>query len=145
MALTRLGPGGPPDSPKGRIFGVIFGHATWAGKAFDVFLILAILTSVGVVMIESVQPIRLEHGTELRALEWMFTILFTVEYAARLWAVDNPRRYATSFFGVVDLLAVVPTYVSLLFPGGQVLAVVRILRVAMLSLMDRGIPCSGPR
>ncbi len=80
-------------------------------------------------MLESVRSVRLEYGAELRIAEWVFTVLFTVEYAARMWSVQKPATYARSFFGVVDLLAVLPSYLSALFPGGQVLAVVRILRV----------------
>ena len=81
-------------------------------------------------MLESVVPVRAEYGTTLAVLEWLFTLLFTLEYIARLWTVDRPARYAFSFFGVIDLLAVVPTYLSLLLPGGQVLMVIRVLRVA---------------
>jgi len=127
--LSKLGPGGPPASARERTYTIIFGHHTSAGRAFDVGLMLVILASVAVVMIESVENIRLTNGSLLRTLEWLFTIVFTVEYAARLWSVDVKRRYAFSFFGLVDLLAVIPTYLSLLLPGGQVLAVVRILRV----------------
>lgn len=108
---------------------VIFGHLTRAGKLFDLLLILAILVSVAVVMIESVVTVRTEHGPALRAAEWGFTVLFTLEYLARLVSAQSAARYARSFFGVVDLLAILPTYISLLLPGGQALAVIRILRV----------------
>jgi voltage-gated potassium channel len=127
--LDRLNPGGPPGSAREKTYTVIFGSHTPAGRAFDVGLMVVILASVAVVMVESVENVGQTHGSLLRALEWFFTIVFTVEYAARLWSVDVPRRYALSFFGLVDLLAVIPTYMSLLIPGGQVLAVVRILRV----------------
>jgi voltage-gated potassium channel len=122
----------PPDaaSPRRRAtYEVIFGHETRAGRAFDVVLILVILASVLAIMLESVASIRAVHGPSLRALEWVFTGAFTVEYVLRLWCVDRPTRYARSFLGVVDLLAVLPTYLSVLLPGGQVLTVVRILRV----------------
>jgi len=118
-----------PTSLRQRTYEIIFEHDTPAGKAFDVALILVIVASVIVVMLESVQPVRAEHGALLRTLEWGFTILFTLEYALRLWCVDRPLRYARSFFGVVDLLAILPTYLSLVFPGGQALLSVRALRL----------------
>lgn len=108
---------------------IIFGHDTPAGKAFDLALIWLIILSVGVVMLESVEAIRLQYGTLLRQLEWGFTIAFTVEYVVRLWCVERPLRYARSFFGVVDLLAILPTYLSVLLPGGQALLTVRLLRL----------------
>jgi voltage-gated potassium channel len=121
----------PPTASAGRrkAYEVIFGHETWAGRAFDVALIVAILASVLAIMLESVASVRTVHGPLLRGLEWAFTLAFTVEYVLRLWCVDRPARYARSFLGVVDLLAVLPTYLSVLLPGGQVLTVVRILRV----------------
>lgn len=122
----------PPESAspsRRRTYEVIFGHETAAGRAFDVVLILAILASVLAIMLESVASIRAAQGPLLRGLEWGFTVAFTVEYLLRLWSVDRPVRYARSFLGVVDLLAVLPTYLSVLLPGGQVLTVVRILRV----------------
>lgn len=112
-----------------RAYKIIFEHDTWAGRTFDVVLILAILASVAAVMAESVAPVREEWGSTLRAVEWGFTLLFTVEYGVRLWCVGRPTEYARSFLGVIDLLAILPTYVSVLVPGGQVLTVVRILRV----------------
>ena len=127
--MSQLHAGGPAGSRRARTYLVIFEHATPLGKTFDVALILTILASVAAVMLESVQSVRAEYGTELVVLEWIFTLLFTVEYAARLWSVDSPRRYALSFFGLVDLFAVLPTYLSLVAPGGQVLIVIRILRV----------------
>ncbi|TKB73583.1 MAG: ion transporter, partial [Nitrospira sp.] len=108
---------------------VIFGHDTPAGKAFDVALIAAILASVTAVMLESVATIRAEYGTWLKTVEWGFTLLFTVEYVARLICVQRRLRYATSFFGLIDLASIVPTYISVAFPGTQYLLVIRILRV----------------
>ncbi|MFT5144715.1 MAG: voltage-gated potassium channel, partial [Thalassolituus oleivorans] len=108
---------------------VIFEADTPAGKAFDVGLILAILASVGVVMLESVTAIRLEYPRLLTNLEWGFTILFTIEYLVRLWTVSAPARYARSFFGLVDLFAVLPTYAGLVFPGTHYLLVIRLLRL----------------
>lgn len=87
------------------------------------------MLSVAAVVLESVAGIRAQHGALLRQVEWVFTILFTVEYVVRLWCVSRASRYARSFFGVIDLLAILPTYLAVLLPGGQVLTVVRILRV----------------
>ena len=112
-----------------RTYAIIFGHDTRAGRIFDVLLIVVILASVIVIMLESVASVRAEYGSLLRAAEWFFTLLFTVEYVTRLWCVGRPLTYAKSPLGLIDLLAVLPTYVSLLFPGGQVITVVRILRV----------------
>jgi voltage-gated potassium channel len=94
-----------------------------------VVLIGLILLSVLAVMLESVGDVRARYGAGLYAAEWAFTILFTVEYALRLLSVRRPLRYAASFFGVVDLLAIVPSYLSLLVPGSHYLLVVRILRL----------------
>ena len=111
------------------LYVVIFESDTRLGRAFDVLLIVAILLSVGAVMLESVASIRVLYLNELRAAEWVFTILFTVEYVLRLVTAPRPLRYAKSFFGVVDLLAVIPTYLSLVIPGTQYFLVVRMLRV----------------
>jgi len=124
----------PPQDParlsgwRGRAFDVIFGHETVSGKTFDVVLIFAILASVGVVMLDSVAALAAYHPIFFLA-EWIFTLLFTAEYILRLVTVRRPSAYALSFFGTVDLLAVLPSYVSLLLPGGQYLIVIRILRV----------------
>jgi voltage-gated potassium channel len=108
---------------------VIFEADTPAGKAFDVALLWAISLSVVVVMLESVRSIQVQFGGELRVAEWIFTGLFTLEYAARLWCAPHPIRYARSVFGLVDLMAVIPTYVSVLVPGSQSLLVIRALRL----------------
>ncbi len=121
---------GPDASPLRRtVYEVIFGHHTRRGRNFDLILIATILASVVAVVLESVASIAASYGGPLRAIEWGFTLVFTVEYVVRLWCVGKPLRYARSFFGLVDLLAVLPTWISLLLPGGQVLTVVRILRV----------------
>jgi voltage-gated potassium channel len=108
---------------------VIFEADTPLGKAFDVMLLVSILLSVLAVMLDSVDSIRAVHGDLLYKAEWFFTILFTIEYILRLSCVGRPSRYATSFFGVVDLLAIVPTYLSIFLPGSQYLLVIRVLRV----------------
>jgi voltage-gated potassium channel len=121
----------PTDGPswRTRVYDIIFLHDRRAGKAFDVALIAAIIVSVAVVMLDTVDSIAGPRRGAFRVAEWAFTILFTIEYVLRLATVRVPRSYALSFFGVVDLLAVLPTYLSLLFPGGQYLIVIRILRV----------------
>ncbi|MDP3936590.1 MAG: ion transporter [Deltaproteobacteria bacterium] len=112
-----------------RLHEVIFEADTPAGRAFDLLLIVSIIASVLAVMLDSVQSINARFGAELYAMEWFFTILFTVEYVLRLVSVARPAAYATSFFGVVDLVAFLPTYVSLLVPGAQYFLVIRILRI----------------
>jgi len=119
----------PATGLRERVYVVIFEADTRAGKAFDLALILMILASVVVVMLESVAEIRAEHGSLLRGLEWVFTGVFTAEYLARLGTAPRPGRYARSFFGVIDLLAILPTYVAALVPGAQYLLVIRVLRI----------------
>lgn len=123
----------PVDPPGSRFrettYTVIFGHETRSGRIFDVALIIAILTSVVVVMLDSVTSLRQSHGVLLRQLEWGFTVLFSIEYILRLWCARRAVSYATSFFGVVDLVAVLPTYLSLFIPGGQALLSIRALRL----------------
>ena len=109
----------PSGGFRGRLHEVVFEADTRAGRAFDVALIGLILLSVLAVMLESISGVRRRYGAELYAAEWAFTILFTVEYVLRLASVRRPLRYATSFFGVVDLLAIIPTYLSLLVPGSH--------------------------
>ncbi|MCS6865740.1 MAG: ion transporter [Gemmataceae bacterium] len=120
---------GPDSGWRYWLWRIIFQADTPAGKAFDVILIIAIVTSVLTVMIESVATIRADYGPELHAIEWGFTGLFTIEYILRLSCVRRPLRYATSFLGIIDLLAILPTYLSLFLPGTEALMVVRFLRV----------------
>ncbi len=108
---------------------VIFEAGTPAGKAFDVTIIWLILLSVGAVMLDSVDSIHDAYGDWLYVAEWLFTLLFTVEYGLRLWCIQNTWKYARSFFGVIDLLCILPTYVSLWLAGSQYLLVIRVLRV----------------
>jgi voltage-gated potassium channel len=120
----------PPLSPwREKIRVIIFEADTAAGKAFDVGLLVAILLSVLAVMLDSVTTFRSQHGQRLDNAEWIFTLLFTVEYALRLICSPRPLHYARSFFGVVDLLAILPTYLSLLFPGAESMIVIRGLRL----------------
>ena len=117
---------------KRRAFVVIFQSRTPLGRLFDVGLILAIVASVAAVMLESVASVGARYRALLAGLEWGFTILFTVEYLVRLWCVRSARRYATSFYGIVDLLAVLPTYLALFVTGSGYLLVIRILRILRL-------------
>jgi voltage-gated potassium channel len=119
----------PDDRRRARLHQVIFEADTPAGRAFDLTLIAAILVSILVVSVETVAGLPPAVYRWLRAGEWALTILFTVEYALRLYAVRRPLRYAASFFGVVDLVAILPTYLSLALPGAQYLLVVRALRL----------------
>jgi voltage-gated potassium channel len=112
-----------------RLYTVIFEADTRAGRLFDQWLLVAIVASVAVVAADSVQSLNVRYDGEFQFLEWAFTALFTVEYIARLSCVRHPWRYATSFFGIVDLLSVLPTYVALLVPEAQALIDVRILRL----------------
>ena len=112
-----------------RLYRVMFHHEARDERNFDLALIVLIVASVLVVMLDSVPSIKLRWHTQLYIAEWIFTVLFTVEYAVRLWVVQGPRRYATSFLGLVDLMAILPTFLSLLFPASASLAVVRILRM----------------
>jgi voltage-gated potassium channel len=112
-----------------RAFIVIFEADTRKGRLFDVWLLMAIVTSVVVVMLDSVRSISDRHGVLFDVLEWGFTIGFTIEYVARLVCVERPLRYARSFFGVIDLLSVVPTYFAFFFPEFQALIDIRVLRL----------------
>ncbi|MBP9733755.1 MAG: ion transporter [Candidatus Omnitrophica bacterium] len=108
---------------------IIFEAETPAGKAFDLFVLAAIVISVTAVILESVDRIGVRYADLLHAIEWICTLLFTVEYGLRLLCVKEPKRYAKSFFGIVDLVAILPTYLSLVFAGSQMLLVVRVLRM----------------
>ena len=119
----------PSTKRRARLHEVIFESDTPAGRSFDLALIWLILLSVATVVLESVREVREQYGKLLYALEWLFTLLFTVEYSLRLVSVRRPLRYARSFFGVIDLLAIIPTYLSIFVPGSQYLLVIRILRL----------------
>jgi len=112
-----------------RLYEIIFEADTRAGKLFDVVLIASILISVLAVMFDSVRAVRTIYGPYLNAVEWFFTILFTIEYALRLLSIGRPARYAVSFFGIVDLLSIIPTYVSIFIPGSRYLLSIRIIRI----------------
>jgi voltage-gated potassium channel len=121
----------PEDWPAWRrkLHEIIFEADTTAGKRFDVFLFWLIALSVAAVMLESVDSINEKYGAYLNGFEWAFTIAFTIEYILRLIAVRKPSSYIFSFFGVIDLMACLPTYLSLFFPHSEYLLVIRILRM----------------
>lgn len=115
-----------------RWFDIIYRHDTPASRNFDLLLIVAIVLSVVVIMIDSDADIHARFGRELYIAEWVFTLFFTLEYIARLLVVDRPARYARSGWGVIDLLSILPLYLSILVPGSQNLLAVRVLRVLRL-------------
>lgn len=112
-----------------KLYEVIFEAETFAGRMFDIVLLACILTSVAVVILESIAPIQDRYGPLLRVFEWFFTILFTIEYLARLSVVSRKRKYATSFFGIIDLLSILPTYLTFFLGGSPSLIVIRSLRL----------------
>jgi voltage-gated potassium channel len=145
VVVAKVAPSGPAryDGPvsvstdrlaarprwRARLHEVIFEADTRAGRAFDVGLLVTILVSVVAVMLESVADVRREYGAVLRAVEWSLTAAFTLEYVLRLVAVDRPARYARSFFGLMDLVAIVPTYLALVVPEAHSLMVIRAVRL----------------
>jgi voltage-gated potassium channel len=121
--------GKPPAGWRRELYRVVFESDTRSGQLFDIVVIAAILLSIAVVIADSMQSVTSRYGAALSKAEWMFTALFTVEYIARLVSVQRPGRYATSFFGVIDLLSLLPTYLAILWPEGQLLIDVRVLRL----------------
>lgn len=117
------------DALRTRLRIIIFESETRAGRNFDILLLIAIVLSVAAVFMDSVPSINERWGPVLYGVEWFFTLLFTLEYVARLWCIEQPRLYARSYYGIVDLLGVVPTYLSLFIADSQYVTVVRILRV----------------
>ncbi|WP_349655945.1 ion transporter [Xanthomonas sp. 10-10] len=113
-------------------FDIIYRHDTRPSRNFDLMLVVAILTSVVVIMIDSVPRIHSHSAHWLVPLEWAFTVLFTIEYALRLAVVRRPLHYALSVWGVIDLLSILPSYLSFFVPGAQTLLVVRVLRILRL-------------
>jgi voltage-gated potassium channel len=121
------------DGPlRRRVFDVIFLSDSGASKAFDVLLIIAILASVAVLMVETIPEVQARYGHQLKQVEWGFTLLFTAEYLARLWCVHRPGVYARSFYGLVDLAAVIPTWLELLVAGTGSFLIVRMIRILRL-------------
>ena len=118
-----------PQSWRERLYTIIFHTDTPAGQRFDNWLLGCILASLVVVMLDSIQDIHQQYGAWLFGIEWLFTGLFAIEYVVRLYCSPKPLRYAFSFFGLIDLLAILPAFIGLFFDGGQYLMVVRALRL----------------
>ena len=114
---------------KENVKSIIFGTTTIYGKLFDIVLIGSILISVIIVMLDSVSAYHATHSHLFYSLEWIFTILFTIDYCLRIYCIRLPSSYIFSFFGIIDLLAIIPTYLSIIFPGATVFTVIRVLRV----------------
>lgn len=111
------------------LYVVIFGTYTRAGRAFDIALIVAILLSLTVLIVHSIPSVSEQWGRQLDILEYIFTGIFTIEYMLRLYCSPKPKAYAKSFYGVVDLLSILPTYLALIFPSASFMGVIRLLRV----------------
>ena len=112
-----------------KIFTIIFGTETRAGKTFDIILLWLIILSVTVVVLESVRPIREVYHDLFMNVEWIFTIAFTLEYLLRIYTSPRPLKYITSFYGIIDLLAILPTYLGLLYDTSTFLLTIRALRL----------------
>ena len=112
-----------------RIKIIIFGTDTRGGKLFDVVLIITIVLSIITVLLDSVAEYNQRYETLFNNAEWIFTILFTIEYLLRIYCIRLPTSYIFSFFGIIDFLALIPTYLSMILPGAEVLTVIRVLRV----------------
>ena len=114
---------------KNKLYKIIFESDTPAGKGFDLLLIVSILLSVIVVLLDSVQYYNSRYGEVLYVMEWIFTLLFSIEYFLRIYCIGKPVMYIRSFFGIIDFLSIIPTYISIFIPASRYLSVIRILRV----------------
>ena len=117
------------DSLRARLYTIIFHTSTPAGRAFDLGLLIAIFTSLLIVMLDSVEAAHLAYGDLFAALEWLFTGLFAVEYLLRIYSSERRREYVFSFFGAIDLLAILPAFLALFYPDAQYLLIVRVIRM----------------
>ena len=118
------------QTPRQRQFyDVIFGTAPGRGRNFDIALIVLILTSVAVVLLDSIPQYHAAYGVWFIQVEWLFTLIFSVEYGVRIWCSPDRRRYIFSGFGIVDLLAILPTYLALIIPGANSLLIIRMIRI----------------
>lgn len=116
-------------STRERWYEIIFEADTREGRLFNVVLLFCILASILIIVLESVAAIREDYGYILRALEWTFTIIFTIEYFARIWSLNKKKKYIFSFFGIIDLLSILPSYLALFISGTHSLMVIRSLRL----------------
>ena len=117
------------NSLKNKLYVIIFESDTPAGKGFDLLLIVSILISVIIVLLDSVQYYNNLYGDTFYIMEWFFTLLFTIEYFCRIYCIRKPILYIKSFFGIIDFLAIIPTYISIFLPASRYLSIIRILRV----------------
>ena len=117
------------NSFRHKIHEIIFEADTFYGKLFDILLLITIVSSVVAVMLESIDSIHQQYGNLLRIFEWIVTILFTIEYFLRIYAVNRPLKYIFSFMGIIDLLAIIPTYLIFIFPAAHFFTVVRSIRL----------------
>jgi voltage-gated potassium channel len=117
------------DKLKDRIHEVIFEAETREGKWFDIILLISILMSVFIVILETVPSVNVKYGKTFHILEWVFTIFFTIEYILRIYSVYKPRKYIFSFYGIIDLVSIIPTYLSIFIAGSQQLLVIRAFRL----------------
>jgi len=117
------------NSIRQKIHEIIFEADTFYGKLFDIVLLITIVSSVVAVMLESIDSIHQQYGDILRIFEWIVTILFTIEYFLRIYAVNKPLKYIFSFMGIIDLLAIIPTYLIFIFPAAHFFTVVRSIRL----------------
>lgn len=111
------------------VYEIIFSSDTRRGKTFDIILLVIILISVFVVILESVPHIQEKYWFTFRIIEWIVTVIFTLEYIARIWSVKKPLKYILSFYGIIDFLAVIPTYIGLFITGAQSLLIIRAIRL----------------
>ncbi|WP_020538010.1 ion transporter [Lewinella cohaerens] len=135
MSKPQSKPKRKPEHPphinptREKLHEIIFEADTPVGKVFDIALLILIVLSILMVMLESIDNFQANHKKILIIIEWVLTVIFTIEYVLRLWAVYNPWKYARSFFGVIDLLAILPTYIAFFFGGAQAFLVIRALRL----------------
>jgi len=117
------------DTIKNKLYIIIFEADTKGGRLFDLALIFCILFSTLIAMLESVEEVRMGYLYELRVVEWIITIIFTIEYIIRLYILKNKMNYVRSFYGMIDLMSILPTFIDLILPGTRYLTILRILRL----------------
>ncbi len=117
------------EKARKKTYTIIFESDTPAGKVFDLVLLIIILFSVLVVILESVPDFHAQYYEAFRTIEWVVTIIFTAEYLLRMWAVGKPQKYILSFYGIIDFLSVIPTYIGLIITGAQSLLIIRAIRL----------------